>query len=163
MTRKLEEELDLPPYTKYESDDLPEEPTEVSSGMTLTEKLDHSLSLVSNLDKHDTEMDEISNKALETYDDLIDLARAVPPQTSSKIYEAAASLLKTALDARDAKSNKKLKLLDLQIKKLKSDREFGQSSENNNGIEFDRNFLISKIREATVTEVTTENEDNTDK
>jgi len=50
-------------------------------------------------------------------------------------------MLKTALEARDAKVNRKLKQIDLMIKKQKLDHDMGDV-QTGTGEDFDRNELI---------------------
>ena len=64
-----------------------------------------------------------------------------------KIYEVAGQMLKTALEAKEAKVQKKLKIIELQIKKMRVDQqdENGVGSGNNDAPEFDRNELLKHI------------------
>ena len=65
---------------------------------------------------------------------------------SGRMMEVAASMLKTALDARSAKMERKLKTIDLQLKKLRIDRMNGKEIDPNDDTpEFDRNELLKHI------------------
>lgn len=172
MTKKLEELLDLPGIE--ESEIIPEETTmtkeeafeeasEIMTAMSASEKLDVALTTVTGLLEHDKEMDDIATKALGSYSDLCSIGQNVPVMHTGKIYEVAATMLKTAMDAKDAKVNKKLKILDLQLKKMKIDLDInpdgnGESS-SGGGAEFDRNELLQHIVDASKPE-TTEDESN---
>lgn len=158
MTQSLEELLDLSPLepTKEETPDnhpvtreevLAENITAINA-ISISEKVDSSLALVTGLDEHDSEMDDIASKALATYQDLLDLGLNVPDVHAGKIYEVAGSMLKTAMDARDAKVNKKLKIIELQLKKLRIDKmeqKSGAEESESSGAEFDRNELIQHM------------------
>ena len=158
MTRKLEELLNLPPMEDSENfEDEPKrsreeiiaESVSIVNSLSISEKIDASLTTVTGLLQHDDEMDEIAAKALASYKDLVDLGMNVPDMHAGKIYEVAATMLKTAMEARDAKVNKKLKMLDMQIKKLRVDKMDNTDSGGNsdNDVEFDRNELLAHIIE----------------
>jgi hypothetical protein len=59
-------------------------------------------------------------------------------------------MLKNAIDAKTAKVDKKLKAVDLQLKKLKLDRDSGDEEDILDGkgyVMLDRNELIRKLSE----------------
>ena len=93
-------------------------------------------------------MDDLAKEALEAYLELKDLAMNMSDAHSGRMMEVAASMLRTSLDAKTAKVDRKLKTIDLQIKKMRMDRLAGgsdDSSEDNGGAEFDRNELLKHI------------------
>jgi len=157
MTKKLEELLNLPEMedsANFEEvtavrskEDLIAEAAEIINALSTSEKIDAALTTVTGLLAHDAEMDEISEKALATYKDLVDLGLNVPDMHAGKIYEVAGNMLKTAMEARDAKVQKKLKMLDLQIKKLRVDKIDNPDGDTTGGNthEFDRNELLKHI------------------
>jgi competence protein ComGC len=68
---------------------------------------------------------------------------------AGRIFEVAGSMMKNAIDAKSAKIEKKLKAVDLQLKKYKLDKD-SQDDPNNvlNGegyIITDRNELLKKL------------------
>jgi hypothetical protein len=158
MTKKLEDFFNLPSL-KEESveeepseksrDQLMVEATEIYSSLTTAEKIDHALPTVLGLDTHDSEMDAIASKAIKTFEDLLDLGANVPDMHAGKIYEVAGQMLKTALEARNAKADKKLKMIELQLKKVRAeqiDLDQGNGDKRlTNGGEFDRNELLKYI------------------
>lgn len=149
MTRQLEEELGLPPMEEHEDYDIEEHEAESASmleSLSTAEKLDNALTAVTGVDKHDSEMDEISGKALSSYEDLVELGKNVPPGQSGRIYEVAGQMLKHALDARNSKADKKIKLMELQLKKLKLEQDEGNGDSEAKGDQLDRNELLSLIR-----------------
>lgn len=161
MTKKMEEFFNLPPSTsaddEFDGDIEPVENNavlmgdakEISSSLTTAEKVDVALPLVSGLEKHDTEMDDIARKAITTFDDLISLGANVPDMHAGKIFEVAGQMLKTALDAKNAKAEKKLRMIELQLKKVRAEQidfENGNGKSNiSSGGEFDRNELLKHI------------------
>lgn len=160
MTKKLEELLDLPPIEELEvevepitrsKDEMLTEASEVLDALETSEKIDIALTTVTGLMAHDDEMDDIANKAINSYKDLCDLGLNVPDMHVGKIYEVASQMLKTAMEAKDSKVSKKLKILDLQIKKYKIDNDIkppasgGSGDGGGNEVEFDRNELLQHI------------------
>lgn len=153
MSRKLEDELGLPPMEDEvieetslieQRDRAVEEARVIMSSLTASEKVDAALPTIRGLEIHDSEMDDISRKAVETYEELIALGRNAPVMYSCKVYEVAGQILKTAMDARDSKIDKKLKMLDLQMKKIKMDNDSGDSKGSGDGL--DRNDIMSAIK-----------------
>lgn len=100
-------------------------------------------------DLNDNELDDLAKKAEDAYDDLMSLGMNVEVRYSGRIFEVASSMLKNAIDAKAAKIEKKLKAVDLQLKKYKIDKD-AQEDPNNilNGegyIITDRNELLKKL------------------
>lgn len=121
------------------------------TAMSASEKVDIALTTVTGLLEHDHEMDDIANKAMSSYTDLCDLGQNVPDMHVGKIYEVAGTMLKTAMDAKDAKVQKKLKMLDLQLKKMKIDNDVNPGAagtSNRESGEFDRNELLQHLVDA---------------
>lgn len=167
MTKKLEDFFNLPPANIPEDEpeiiepsrsvaEVMDEAKEIYSALTTAEKVDFSLPTVVGLEVHDSEMDEISSKALNTFNDLISLGNNVPDVHAGKIYEVANQMLTTALNARNSKADKKLKLIELQLKKLRAeqiDREAGNGPKTGDtGVEFDRNDLLKYMIESNKSE-----------
>jgi len=125
-----------------------EHATEIVTALSAAEKVDHALTTVAGLNEHDTEMDEIAKEALESYMELKELGMNMADSHSGRIMEVAATMLKTALEARDAKVNRKLKTIDLQLRKLKVDKAGGEETVGApDGMPYDRNQLIESLRE----------------
>lgn len=150
MNKKLEEFFDLDPAdevveepenVKEIMEQAQEERTELMTAISNSEKINAALPAVTNIDEHDEEMDEIAKKALDTFQELHDIGMNVSDAHTGKVFEVAATLLKTALDARDAKVNRKLKQVELMLKKQKLDVDTGEA-DTSQGEEFDRNELL---------------------
>jgi len=177
MTKKLEEVFDLPPIDETEEQEQEQKkPTNVVLSeaketqkvllkeLTNSEKINKALKFVDDIDSHDNEMDEISELALKTFYELHDLGMQIESPYVGKVFEVASTMLKTALEARDAKASRKLKQIELLIKKQKIDIDNGEASSSSNGAEFDRNELLDMFRQAN-SEVnkTDEDDNNSDK
>lgn len=100
-------------------------------------------------DLNDNELDHLATKAEQAYDDLMDLGMNVEVRYSGRIFEVAGSMLKNAIDAKTAKIDKKLKAIDLQLKKLKIEKDAGDEQDDvlqgQGYIISDRNELLKKL------------------
>jgi len=111
------------------------------------------LPAVRGLESTDQEMDELAGLATSSYRDLMDLGMQVDSRFASEIFSVASQMLGHAITAKTAKMNKKLKMIDLQLKKAKLDKD---DVNNNNiptgqGAVLDRNELLSRIVDRTNT------------
>lgn len=167
MTKKMEEFFSVPPATDDVDDEKPPvktkeqlmvEAKEIYSSLTTAEKVDYALPTVVGLDSHDEEMDSIADKAVRTFEDLIALGGNVPDMHAGKIYEVAGQMLKTALEAKNAKAEKKLRMIELQLKKIRAEQTDPDPSAAKGGGEFDRNELLKFI-----VSNKTDNSENSDK
>ena len=96
----------------------------------------------------DKELDKIAQKAMSAYEDLMDLGMNIEMRYSSRIFEVAGNMLRTSLDAKVAKVNKKLKMLELQMKKekMEKDNADGDIINSNGQIVADRNSIIEQLK-----------------
>ena len=113
------------------------------------DKVDAALPTVRDLETSDAELDEIAETAKNTFNDLMDLGMNVEARYSGDVFNNASRMLETALTAKTNKINKKLKMVELQIKKAQLDlkqREGGyEESIDGDGIVIDRNALMREI------------------
>ena len=114
------------------------------------DKIAASLPQVKGLgDMSDLEMDKLAVEAEESYKNLMDLGMNVDSRYSGRIFEVASNFLKNAIDAKSSKIDKKLKMVELQLKKLKLDKEGnkdGSPIEESDGFVIsDRNELMKKL------------------
>jgi len=152
MTKKLEELFDLAPPEQEEeasSEFKPEEAKKLQSVLSDVDKIDSALPLVRDLESNDKEMDSIAEKSISTFNDLMDLGMNVEARYAGKIFEVAGTMMKNAIDARAAKIDKKLRMVELQIKKQRVDQQErdagGLEIEAEATIVADRNELIKQI------------------
>ena len=157
MTKKLEELLNLPESKKIvkqdEKDQAKAEAAPFLRDMSEFDKISAALPAVKGLgDASDAEFDALAQRATDAYDDLIDLGMNVEARYSSRIFEVAASMLKNAIDAKSAKIDKKLKIIELQLKKQKLDQDAtggddGITIQGDGVIITDRNSLLEKLKQ----------------
>ena len=106
---------------------------------------------VKGLEAADEEMDELARMATDSYKDLMDLGMQVESRFSSEIFNSASSMLGHAITAKTAKINKKLKMLDMQLKKAQLDAKLASKNEEIQNIpvgeaqSFDRNELLKML------------------
>ena len=158
MTQKLEEIFNLPdnkePFIMPEITEK-SEPTEVINLEDRLEEFDKiaaALPRVKGLgDMADGELDALASKAEKAYDDLMDLGMQVDARHSTRMFEVAAQMMNAAIQAKTNKIDKKLKMVDLQLKKLAIDKKHGNDSGNDpiEGQGFiltDRNSILEKLK-----------------
>lgn len=157
MTKRLESLLNLP-----ESDEpvieTPVEPVVASQVIDLQEKLEEFDKIASALprvkglgDMADSELDALAAKAEKAYDDLMDLGMNVEARYGARMFEVAATMMSAAIQAKTNKIDKKLKMVDLQLKKLAIDKKHtdGNTAETVQGegyILTDRNSILEKLK-----------------
>lgn len=158
MTKKLEEILNLPENKKIikKEEVLAEEAAAAVPAllrdMAEFDKISAALPQVKGLgDISDNEFDDLANRATAAYDDLMDLGMNVEARYSGRIFEVAGGMLKNAIDAKAAKIDKKLKMIELQLKKQKLDQDSSGSDgsidmPSSTYIVSDRNSLLEKLK-----------------
>ena len=155
MTRKLEELFDFPPSgTKSEPTESTATAEQTRSQLAqidaTIDKIDAALPTVRDLETGDRELDDLASKAQETFDDLMNLGMQVDSRYASEIFAVAGTMLGHALTAKTAKLNKKLKMVDLQLKKMKMDQDQAskggdQAVETAHGQVLSRNDLLERL------------------
>ena len=119
------------------------------------DKIESALPAVKGLESSDKDMDELSAKAKEAFDNLMDLGFQVDSRFASEIFNSASSMLGHAITAKVAKTNKKLKMIQLQLQKAELDRKVAAAAAKGEaapetlplgqGQVLDRNDLIKQI------------------
>jgi hypothetical protein len=157
MTRKLEEILNLPESKPEKVEKIekkqPQQPIPTSfRSPSEIDKISAALPFVNGLgDISDSEFDELADKASSAYDDLMDLGMNVEARYSARLFEVASAMLKNAIDAKSAKVDKKLKMIELQLKKQKLDNDTsgedpGINIQGEGFVVADRNSLLEKLK-----------------
>lgn len=160
MTKKLEDLLNLPDSKDIIKQEKKKEAKEEK--IAIAEK-EETLRDIAELDKisaalpqvkglgelADKELNEVADKAMQAYEDLMDLGMNVEGRYAGRVFEVAGNMLRTNLDAKVAKLDKKLKMVELQLKKEKLDKEgFGDSgfTEGEGYVVTDRNSLLERLK-----------------
>jgi len=158
MTKKLEELLDLPEVKEtMEQVEAPKEPsTEVKKETVNLErsiaefdKISAALPMVKGLGElADKELDDLAEKAKQSYEDLMDLGMNVESRYAGRVFETASNMLKNAIEAKSQKLDKKLKMVELQLKKQNLDQKQGENTDTVDAegyVVMDRNAILEKI------------------
>ncbi len=157
MTKKLEEILNISPSEEPLITPEPEQPGQEQAVINLEERLEEfdkiaaALPRVKGLgDISDAELDALANKAEKAYDDLMDLGMNVEARYGARMFEVAAQMMNAAIVAKTNKIEKKLKMVDLQLKKLAIDKKNGKEEsgaiEGEGYILTDRNSILEKLK-----------------
>ena len=85
------------------------------------DKIDAALPQVDGL-AEDSEIDQYAQEAFQAYKDLMDLGMNIEPRLAGRIMEVASSMMSNAINAKNVKVDKKLKMIELQLKKMKLDQ-----------------------------------------
>lgn len=162
MTQKLTELFNLPPTdeTTVESAEhtIEENRALIEETDLAIDKIDAALPFVNDLDTSDKELDELSDLAKEKFQDLIDLGMNVEARFSGHILATAGTLLGHAITAKQAKIDRKIRTVDLQLKKMRLDQQALKDAqktdgdklldaEDGKGVVLDRNELLKQILE----------------
>ena len=155
MTKKLQEIFDLPantdPLVAPDTEPTPVTTINLEDRLEEFDKIAAALPRVKGLgDISDSELDALAAKAEQAYDDLMDLGMNVEARYSTRMFEVAGQMLSAAFTAKTNKIDKKLKMVDLQLKKLALDRKNGggegNSVEGEGYILTDRNSILEKLK-----------------
>jgi hypothetical protein len=171
MTKKLEDILNLPnvkeAFKEVDKKEKDKKLKETSNGNSIGSNLDPQTK--KNLEKSyaefdkvaaalpqvkglgelsDLELDKLAIEAEESYKNLMDLGMNVDSRYSGRIFEVAGNFLRNAIDAKSGKIDKKLKMIELQLKKQKLDqgnKDGGPIEESDGYVISDRNELMKKL------------------
>lgn len=161
MSKKLEDLLNLPDSKEIikaaEQTEKKQKKQEISRqeetlrDIAEFDKIASALPQVKGLgEMADVELNEVADKAMQAYEELMDLGMNMESRYSGRIFEVAGNMLKTNLDAKVAKLDKKLKMVELQLKKEKQDKD---SNPNDPGVlngegyvVTDRNSLLERLK-----------------
>lgn len=167
MTKKLEELFNIPSMDTEPDTDLVEpdfddeeveevievdtetEIMEISEAMELATRINTALAEVRGMEEHDGEMDEIAQKALDNFDQLMSLGMNLTDMAAGPVFSSATQMLKVALEARDSKVSRKLKQVDMMIKKAnldhRKDTAKGGDAQQVQPNVYDRNELLKML------------------
>ena len=158
MNKKLEDFFNMAPAA--DSEIVESEQEEVNTEIVVpdidekseeVDKVDEALPQVTGLDD-DAQMNELIKLAIESHKNLSELGMQVEAAFAGKIFSAASDVLKHAMDAQQYKIDKKLRTVDLQIKKQRLDLQQSVVSGKTNPIQatataIDRNELMKQLKD----------------
>ena len=160
MTKKLEDLLNLPDSQEIVKEDQEQsdkvnkneiaEQEETRRSIAELDKISAALPQVKGLgEMADKELNEVSDKAMQAYEDLMDLGMNVEARFSGQIFDTASKMLQIKLNAKQSKVDKKLKMLELQIRKKALDARIERDSGQKGAVKGDakvssRNDLLDR-------------------
>jgi hypothetical protein len=115
---------------------------------TTIDRIDAALTGISDVDRSDAELDELAALAKESFQNLSDLGMNVDSRFAAEIFGVAGTMLGHALSAKTAKMNKKLKMIELQMKKMKLDNDLAGDEgpkETAQGQVLNRNDILDRL------------------
>jgi len=163
MSKKLEDLFNLHPLVDVQLSvaqiqQIEEDKQALAEVDEAIDKIDAALPTVRDLEASDREMDELAKLAQDNFTNLMDLGMSVDSRFSGTIFQTAGLLLGHAITAKQAKLDKKLKIIDLQLKKAAHDFKEQQAAlkqlsltgaeddtVDGEGIVLDRNAIIDAI------------------
>ena len=132
MTKKLEDFFNVDSLESEQTDAEdqlplvvePQQPIEttmalVHEQLTIADRIDKALPTVRGLDVEDKDLDEYASMAMENFEKLMDLGFNMDDRNAGKVFEVASTMMSNAITAKTAKLDKKLKMIDLQLKAAK--------------------------------------------
>lgn len=120
----------------------------LSDALSELEKITAALPQVRGLEASDREMDELADKATKSFDDLMDLGMNIDSRWASDVFSVASNMLGHAITAKNAKLQKKLKMIELQLKKARLDqtsKSEDETAQTGTGVLLDRNELLQRL------------------
>ena len=144
MTKQLENVFDLPSMDSIDAQALAQE-------FQSLEKIDQQVPTITDLSSSDAEMDDLATKAMDSFDNLVSLGMNVEQRFAAPIFDAASKMLGHAVMAKTAKIDKKLKAIDLEMKRLRLMHQIGNKDPDGEPIEgaareLDRNELLKLLK-----------------
>lgn len=120
---------------------------EVVTALEQAKNLEKQFSKMNHYDEHDAEMDELAKLAVDAHKSLQDLGMNVEIRHAGEIFSSSSQMLKIAVDAKNSKVDKKLRLMKLQMDKLRLDKQYaGAESVDGTAVKLDRNELLKQLK-----------------
>ena len=164
MTKKLEETFNLPNISEISQNDIKDMQNnnfadgslpypvfdKEKEALSLADKIDKALPAVKDINTSDEDMDRYANKAEKAFEDLMDLGFNVEDRNAGHIFASAQTMLKNAIEAKNSKSDRKLRAIELQLKKLRLDQNESKNTSYEHVVDADyvvsdRNSLINEL------------------
>ena len=142
---KLEDVFDLPDMDSL----APPDANDIKQALEQANNLEKEFVQMIGYDQHDVEMDELAGLAIQAHKDLQELGMNVEVRHAGEIFSSSSQMLKIAVDAKNNKVEKKLKLLRLQLDKMKLDKQTAPENTTLDGtaVALDRNEILKQLRQ----------------
>lgn len=164
MTKKLEDFFNVDPVESDRNDSVTEEQqvlpiaeivpmsdalTKIKDQLSVAAKIDEALPQVKGLETEDRALDDYADQAMEQFARLMDLGFNVDDRNAGKIFEVASTMMNNAITAKTTKLDKKLKMIDLQLKLARLQKDLGkdEGEDKPNELSTDRNAILNLINQ----------------
>jgi hypothetical protein len=164
MTKKLEDffnvDGDEPDRNDTDESQLPltdnvvpmtiPDASEITIQMDIADRIDQALPQVRGLETEDRDLDDYAKQAMDSFGRLMDLGFNMDDRNAGKIFDFASTMMGNAITAKTAKLDKKLKMVELQLKaaRLAQTQKPEEESQQNNGeLNTDRNAILNLINQ----------------
>jgi len=164
MTKKLEDFFNVDPVEPDRNDSVTEEQqvlpiaeivpmsdalTKIKDQLSIAAKIDEALPQVKGLETEDRALDDYADQAMEQFARLMDLGFNVDDRNAGKIFEVASTMMNNAITAKTTKLDKKLKMIDLQLKLARLQKDLGKDDgeDKPNELSTDRNAILNLINQ----------------
>ena len=123
----------------------------IEKALSVAQKIDKALPQVKDLETHDKDMDGYATDAMNSFRELMDLGMNSEARHAGKFFEVAQTMMRNAIDAKNAKADKKLRMIELQLKKQRVDQQESAGSTSEDVIDGegfvigDRNKLLDQL------------------
>jgi hypothetical protein len=130
---------------------MPETLTRIKDQLSVASKIDEALPQVRGLETEDRDLDDYAKEAMESYQKLMDLGFNVDDRNAGKIFEVASTMMSNAITAKTTKLDKKLKMVELQLRLARLQKDLGKDElddANKPGeLSTDRNAILNLINQ----------------
>ena len=128
MSKKIEEVFNMSSQDTSVNQPIQEEETgfdleSMQQALDTADKIDQALPAVRDLETLDRDMDEYAQQAMDAFKDLMDLGQNVEDRHAAPVFDSASKMMTNAITAKTAKMDKKLKMIEMQMRKRKLDLE----------------------------------------
>ena len=163
MTKKLEDFFNVEPLEIDRSESTNEDQLElvkasnempsvlvIKEQLSIADRIDTALPQVKGLDVDDGSFDEYAEKAMDSYEKLMDLGMNVDDRNAGQIFDVASKMMNNAMSAKTAKLEKKLKMVELQLRaaRLANDtKEKDLEPQAAGDLSTDRNAILNLINQ----------------
>jgi hypothetical protein len=164
MTKKLEDFFNVDPVEPDRNDSVTEDQqllpvaeivpmsdalTKIKDQLSVAAKIDEALPQVKGLETEDRALDDYADQAMEQFARLMDLGFNVDDRNAGKIFEVASTMMNNAITAKTTKLDKKLKMIDLQLKLARLQKDLGkdEGEDKPNELSTDRNAILNLINQ----------------
>ena len=128
MSSKIEDVFDLPPMNEEVNEPVQQQETgldlnQLQQQLDVADKIDAALPMVRDMETLDADMDNYANKAIHAFQDLMDLGQNVEDRHAANVFAVASTMMTNAITAKTAKMDKKLKMIELQMRQRRIDQD----------------------------------------